>query len=186
MEAIAESAETVAAGQRTDEFEGCVVTAFIRCCVATCRPPDYEVCGRCLAGVGIPIKHRSSHGSLVVVDNRMPGIAEHFSWSAEGTDSGSRRKVAGTVSHLIAKNDDVTPIDLLYHRNHEPVPKDAKAAFEQGTKGMDAWEFEFEIEDGLLDGASEKKQVTLAKLKEMYQTVDQDIALQVRAPLPTP
>jgi hypothetical protein len=84
----------------------------------------------------------------------------------------------------LVKND-VTPIDLFYHRNHGPVPKDAEAAFEQGTKGMDAWEVELEAEDGLFDGESEKKQVTLAQLKDKYQTVEEYIALQVRLCFPS-
>jgi hypothetical protein len=84
----------------------------------------------------------------------------------------------------LVKND-VTPIDLFYHRNHGPVPKDAEAAFEQGKKGIDAWEVEVEVEDGLLDGGSEKKRVTLAQLKEKYQTVEEDIALQVRPCFPS-
>jgi hypothetical protein len=65
------------------------------------------------------------------------------------------------------------------------VPKDAEAAFEQGKKGIDAWEVEVEVEDGLLDGGSEKKRVTLAQLKEKYQTVEEDIALQVRPCFPS-
>lgn len=78
----------------------------------------------------------------------------------------------------LVKND-VTPIDLFYHRNHGPVPKDAETAFQQGSHGIDSWEVEFEVEDGVLRGGRESQRVTLAQLKDKYETVQEDIALQV-------
>lgn len=79
----------------------------------------------------------------------------------------------------LAKND-VTPVNLFYHRNHGPVPKDAEEAFHQGYKGLDAWEVRIEVEVGLLSDRSDSKRVTLAQLKDKYETVEEDIALQVR------
>ena len=79
----------------------------------------------------------------------------------------------------LVKND-VTPVNLFYHRNHGPVPKDAEEAFRQGSEGLGSWEVVLEIEDGVLDGASVSKRVTLAQLQDKYETVEEDIALQVR------
>ncbi|GHJ89320.1 hypothetical protein NliqN6_5722 [Naganishia liquefaciens] len=77
----------------------------------------------------------------------------------------------------LVKND-VTPVNLFYHRNHGPVPRDAEEAFRQGSEGLGSWEVVLEIEDGVLDGASVSKRVTLAQLQDKYETVEEDIALQ--------
>lgn len=79
----------------------------------------------------------------------------------------------------LVKND-VTPIDLFYHRNHGPVPRDAEAAVQQGHQAIDSWEVCFEAEDGVLEGNPGGRRVTLKQLKDKYDTVEEDIALQVR------
>lgn len=79
----------------------------------------------------------------------------------------------------LAKND-VTPVNLFYHRNHGPIPKDAEEAFHRGSDGLNAWEVLIEVEEGLLSDESDNKRVTLAQMKDKYETVEEDIALQVR------
>lgn len=78
----------------------------------------------------------------------------------------------------LVKND-VTPIDLFYHRNHGPVPRDAQAAVQQGKQGVDSWEVAFEVEGGVPGSFPGEKRLSLAELKDKYDTIEEDIALQV-------
>lgn len=78
----------------------------------------------------------------------------------------------------LVKND-VTPIDLFYHRNHGPVPRDAEAAVSEGKRAIDSWEVSCEAEDGVLETGTDEKRLSLAQLKDKYDTIEEDIALQV-------
>ncbi|KAI5450552.1 hypothetical protein NCC49_003007 [Naganishia albida] len=77
----------------------------------------------------------------------------------------------------LVKND-VTPIDLFYHRNHGPVPRDAEAAVQGGTQDIDSWEVSFEAEAGVLEAGASQKRLSLAELKDKYDSIEEDIALQ--------
>lgn len=82
----------------------------------------------------------------------------------------------------LVKND-VTPIDLFYHRNHGPVPRDAEAAVQGGPQDIDSWEVSFEAEAGVLEAGASQKRLSLAELKDKYDSIEEDIALQVSPPL---
>ncbi|KAJ9101108.1 hypothetical protein QFC21_003326 [Naganishia friedmannii] len=71
---------------------------------------------------------------------------------------------------------DVTPTSLLFHRNHGPVPSDARAAVERNT--AQRWDVLFQLEQGVVPAPQQvEKEVTVSRLKQ-YETVHEDIALQ--------
>lgn len=82
----------------------------------------------------------------------------------------------------LVKND-VTPIDMFYHRNHGPVPRDAEAAIHEGKQAIESWEVSFEVEDGVLETGIGGKRLSLAQLKDKYDTIEEDIALQASSPM---
>lgn len=74
-------------------------------------------------------------------------------------------------------HNDVTPTPLLFHRNHGPVPSDARTAFER-NRAL-AWDVVFQLDHGVVPEQQRLEMVvTVARLKQ-YETVHEDIALQV-------
>jgi hypothetical protein len=76
---------------------------------------------------------------------------------------------------------DITPIDLLYHRNHGPIPQDAQQAVNDSSKqDENSWDISLELEAGALGNAqASSQQLKLADIKGSFPYIRESIALQV-------
>lgn len=110
------------------------------------------------------------------VSSRYRNDAKHSIRTAMITHTSSPLNAEPESTSLI--QNDVTPTPLLFHRNHGPVPSDARTAVERNT--AQDWDVLFQLEQGVVSAEDQQEKAVSVSRLQQYETVHEDIALQVR------